>query len=224
MSSSAASLQWGAESALDIAAALFLAAVFAGSVYAAWQRLGGTSRARWVGVLILNAAACLALFALLSPPVLLKPATASISLVTEGAPSPPDAIADAYVAPGAGDYGRGPAYLLDMGQLLIKEPALGALTVTGHGLDASEWRRLPDDLAVHYEPLPIHGLVDASWQPSLREGEPVIVTGRYLADASVPARTIELVDPAGLAAATHHLLDGETIELTAMPKAPGLVD
>jgi hypothetical protein len=224
LSSSAGSLQWGAGSALDFAAALFLAAVFAGSVYAAWQRLGGNARARWAGVLVLNATACLAIFALLAPPVLQRPATASITLLTEGALSAPEAIADVYVAPGAGDYGRGPAYLLDMGQLLIREPSLGALSVSGHGLDASEWRRLPDDLAVHYEPLPISGLTSVSWQHSLGEGEPLIVTGRYLPDSPAAARSLELVDPAGLAVATHDLLVGDTFELTTVPKAPGIVD
>ena len=147
MTSTAGTLQWGADSPLELAAATLLAAIFIGSAHAAWRRLGGEPRARRIGVLVLNAAACLAIFALLVPPVVLKPASDSIALVTEGATAVPDDVAGAYIAPGGGDYGRGPLYLLDVGQLLQKEPALGAVTVTGHGLGAEDWRRLPDDVA-----------------------------------------------------------------------------
>ena len=66
LNNAAASLQWGVESTLEIASALLLSVVFLGSVLAAWQRLGGISRTRWAGVAILNATACLAIFALLA--------------------------------------------------------------------------------------------------------------------------------------------------------------
>ena len=89
LNNAATSLQWGVESALEIASALMLSVVFLGSVLAAWQRLGGISRTRWAGVAILNATACLAIYALLAPPVLLRPASDSVILVTEGAPSAP---------------------------------------------------------------------------------------------------------------------------------------
>jgi hypothetical protein len=218
----AANLQWGIESPLETAAALLLAAVFLGSVLAAWRRLRGT--ARWIGVAVLNATACLAIFALLAPPALLRPASDAIALVTEGALSAPDAVATAYVAPGAGDYGRGPGYLLDIGQLLLRKPGLGTLTVTGHGLETFEWQRLPDDLAIRYDPPPLSGLVATAWQRSLAEGERLIVTGRYLDNLSANATVLELVDPAGIAVATHDLLSGDTFELTAQPRAPGLLE
>ena len=224
MTSALGHLQWGADSLLELAAATLLAAVFVGSAYAAWRRLGAEARARFFGVLVLNATACLAIFSLLVPPVVPRPASDSIALITEGATAVPDDVASAYVAPGGGDYGRGPGYLLDVGQLLQKEPALGALTVTGHGLEAEDWRRLPEDVAVCYEPPPISGLVDVKWQESLAEGEPLIVTGRYLPDEASAARTVELVDPAGVAVATHDLLLNDAFELTALPKAPGLID
>jgi hypothetical protein len=220
----AANFQWAVESPLEIAAALLLSAVFLGSVFAAWQRVGGSSRTHWAGVAVLNAAACLAIFALLAPPVLLLPATDSVILVTEGAQSAPGAGANAYVAPGAGDFGRGPGYLLDAGQLPLRESALGTLTVTGHGLDAAQWRRFPDDLAIDFDPPPLGGLVAAAWQRSLLQGEPLIVTGRYVHVPSENATTIELVDPAGVAVAAHDLLSGDTFELITRPKAPGLLD
>ena len=99
-------LQWSVESPLEVAAALLLSAIFVGSVFAAWQRLGDSARTRWSGVAVLNAVACLAIFALLAPPGMLRPASDAITLVTAGSPSSPDAIANAYVAPGAGDHGR----------------------------------------------------------------------------------------------------------------------
>jgi hypothetical protein len=220
----AASFLWVVESPLEIAVALLLAVVFLGSVFAAWKRLGGSSRARWAGVALLNAAACLAIFALLAPPVLLRPATDSVILLTEGAQSAPGAAANAYVAPGAGDYGRGPGYLLDAGQLSLRETALGTLTVTGHGLEAAQWQRFPDDLAIDFDPPPLGGLIAATWQRSLPQGEPLIVTGRYAEVPSEDATTIELLDPAGLTVAEHDLLSGDTFELITRPKAPGLLE
>ena len=224
LNNDAASFQWVVESPLEIASALLLSVVFLGSVFAAWQRLGGSSRARWAGVAGLNAIACLAIFALLAPPVLLRPAADSVMLVTEGAQSAPGAGANAYVAPAAGDFGRGPGYLLDAGQLLLREPALGTLTVTGHGLEAAQWRRFPGDLVIDFDPPPLGGLVSAAWQRSLRQGEPLIVTGRYLDVPSEDATTIELLDPAGLTVATHDLLSGDAFELITRPKAPGLLE
>ena len=224
LNSDAANFQWVVESPLEIASALLLSLVFLGSVFAAWQRLGGSSRARWAGVAILNAAACLAIFALLAPPVLLRPAADSVMLVTEGAQPAPGAGANTYVAPGAGDFGGEPGYLLDAGQLLLREPALGMLTVTGHGLEAEQWRRFPDDLVIDFDPPPLGGLVAAAWQRSLRQGEPLIVTGRYLEVPSQNAMTIELLDSAGLAVASHDLLSGDAFELTTHPKAPGLLE
>ena len=222
LNNAAASFRWGIESPLEIVAALLLSVVFLGSVVAARRRLGG--RARWAGVAFLNATACLAIFALLAPPVLLRTASDSVILVTEGAQSTLAAGANAYVAPGAGDYGRGPGYLLDAGQLPLREPALGTLTVMGHGLETLQWLGFPDDLAIRFDPPPLTGPVDAAWPRSLGQGEPLIVTGRYLEDPSVNATTIELLDPAGVAVAEHDLLSGNAFELITHPKAAGLLE
>ncbi len=222
MNNVAASFRWGIESPLEIVSALLLSVVFLGSVLAAWRRLGGN--ARWAGVTLLNATACLAIFALLAPPVLLRPASDSVILLTEGAPPDQAAGANAYVAPGAGDYGRGPAYLLDAGQLPLREPALGMLTVMGHGLETMQWQRFPDDLAIRFDPPSLSGLVDAAWPRSLRQGEPLVVTGRYLEDPSTNATTIELLDPAGVTVAVHDLLSGDVFELITHPKAAGLLE
>ncbi len=222
LNSATASFQWGIETPLEIVSALLLSVVFIGSVLAAWRRLGGSTR--WAGVAVFNATACLAIFALLAPPVLLRPASDAVILVTEGASSDPVAGANAYVAPGAGDYGRGPAYLLDAGQLPLREPALGTLTVMGHGLETMQWQRFPDDLAIRFDPPSLSGLVDAAWPRSLRQGEPLVVTGRYLEDPSANAATIELLDPAGVTVAAHDLLSGEAFDLMTQPKAPGLLE
>jgi len=220
----AASLQWGVNTPLEIAAALVLSLIFLGSVLAAWQRLGDKSRARWAGVAVLNATACLAIFALLAPPVLLRPASDSVILLTEGASSAPAAGARAYVAPGAGDYSRSPGYLLDAGQLPLREPALGMLTIMGYGLETMQWQRFPDDLTIRFDPPPLSGLVAAAWPRSLLQGEPLIVTGRYLEEPAANATTIEMLDPAGVTVAVHDLLSGETFELVTHPKAAGLLE
>ena len=219
---SAANFQWSIESPLEIVAALLLSAVFLGSVLAARRRLD--SRARWAGVAVLNATACLAIFALLAPPVLLRPASDAVILVSEGAPAARAVGANAYVAPDAGDYGRGPDYLLDPGQLPLREPALGTLSILGHGLETPQWQRFPDDLVIRFDPPSLSGLVEAAWPRSLTQGEALIVTGRYLEDASANASTIELLDPAGVTIAAHDLLSGDTFELTTYPKAAGLLE
>jgi hypothetical protein len=224
MNSAAGNFQWGADSPLEFAAALLLAVIFVAIALAAWQRLGGISRARWTGVAILNAVACLAIFALVAPPVVLQPASDALTLLTEGAETPTGTVARTYVAPDAGDYGRGPAYLLDAGQLPLREPALGTLAIAGHGLEEAQWQRFPDDLVVRFTPPPLGGLVDTMWSRSLRQGEPLIVQGRYVEAPSVNATTVELLDPAGVAVATHDLLAGDAFELMTYPKAPGLLN
>jgi hypothetical protein len=224
MSSAAQGLHWGIDSPLEFAAALLLLVIFLASAFAAWKRVGARSRWRWAGVTVLNATACLAILALLAPPVLLQPASDAVTLVTEGAASAPEAITRTYVAPGAGDYGRGPGYLLDAGQLPLREPALGELTVTGHGLDAEQWQHVPYDVTVRFAPPPLSGIVNAAWPRSLAQGEPLIVTGRYLDDTSTAVTSIELLDPAGIAVATHDLLSGDAFRLVTYPKAPGLLD
>ena len=224
MNNAATNFQWGAESPLEIAAALLLSVIFVGSAVAAWRRLGGVLSLRWTGVTILNAMACLTIFALLAPPVLLRPAADSVILLTEGTQTAPGPGANAYVAPGAGDYGRVPEYLLDAGQLPLREPALGMLTVMGHGLETAQWQQFPDDLDIRFAPPPLSGPVAAAWPRSLLQGEALIVTGRYAADSSANATSIELLDPAGVTVAMHDLLSGDAFELVTHPKAPGLLD
>ena len=223
MNSAAGNFEWGVDSPLEFAAALLLFIVFVASALAAWRRLGGISRARWSGVAVLNALTCLAIFALVAPPVVLQPAADTLTLLTEGAEPPAGAVARTYVAPDAGDYGRGPAYLLDAGQLPLREPALGTLTVTGHGLDAAQWQHFPDNVSVRFTPPPLSGLVATTWARGLRQGEPLMVKGRYVRAPSVSATTIELLDPAGVAVATHDLLEGDAFALMTYPKAPGLL-
>jgi hypothetical protein len=58
---------------------------------------------------------------------------------------------------------------------------------------------------------------------SLRQGEPLIVKGRDLKASSLSATTVELLDPAGVAVATHDLLAGDAFALVTYPKAPGLL-
>jgi hypothetical protein len=224
LNSAAQSLHWSIDSPLEFAAALVLLAIFLASAYAAWQRIGARSPARRIGVVVLNATACLTIFALVAPPVLQQPAADAVTLVTEGAASAPEALAGAYVAPDAGDYGRGPDYLLDAGQLPLREPALGTLTVTGHGLEAGQWQHFANDVAIRFAPPPLSGLVIAAWPRSLPQGEPLIVTGRYLSDPSTRATSVELLDSAGVAVAAHELVSGDTFNLVTSPKAPGLLD
>jgi hypothetical protein len=142
MNSAAGNFQWGVDSPPEFAAALLLFIVFVTSALTTWRRLGRISRARWTGVAVLNAVACLAIFALVAPPAVLQPASDALTLLTEGAESPTGVVAQTYVAPDAGDYGRGPAYLLDAGQLPLREPALGTLTVAGHGLEEAQWQQV----------------------------------------------------------------------------------
>ena len=128
------------------------------------------------------------------------------------------------MAPGAGDYGRGPQYLLDAGQLPLREAALGTLTIMGHGLETTQWQRFPDDLAIRFDPPSLSGLVAATWPRSLVQGEALIVTGRYLEDPLAKATTIELLDPAGATVAEQDLLSGDAFELMTQPKAAGLLE
>ncbi len=218
---SAGGFEWHLASLQEVAAVVLLTAIFLGSVFAARRRLGNT--VRWATVAVLNAVACLALAALIAPPVLLRPATDAVVLVTDGATALPDAVAKTFVAPGGGNVGRGPTYLLDLGQLPLKEPALGVLSVMGHGLSEDEWQALPPDLDVRYDAPSLTGLIAAGWQRSLPEGDALTVSGRYRDDPSASARRIELIDPAGVVVASHDLLTGDDFRLVTRPKAPGLL-
>lgn len=218
----------------SVVALLALAAVVGVTLHTAWRaarRLShGSALRRW-GVIVLNLIAGSAVALLLVPPGVTRDADATVTLITEGAN------ADAAEASGPG----GQRFVLDSragmtaadaegellttaGQLLLRRPDLDAMTVLGHGLDAGSWRTLPADLAVRFEPPPLIGPVQVQWTPRLALGQALTVSGVLRLEAPEQVARLELVDPAGLVAATTSAGAGQPFSLTTTPRGAGALD
>lgn len=74
----------------------------------------------------------------------------------------------------------GPVYLADVGQLLLQEPALKRLEVSGYGLNESEWLAFGDDIELVFKPPSLSGVADIRWPRQLLQGEALKITGRWL--------------------------------------------
>ncbi|KAA9131454.1 hypothetical protein F3N42_09045 [Marinihelvus fidelis] len=199
-----------------------LVLVTAVSVYAAWRRLGRRSPARWLLVAVLNIGAALALAAWLAPPQRLASADATVTLLTEGAPTTAERPSGSVFAlPGVG-IEPGMTRLALAAQLPLRQPGLGHLVVEGHGLDADEWAQLPASVGIDFEPPALEGLVEPAWPRRLFIGEPLGVTGRYHADSPDAVATVTLLDPAGTRVAESSVRAGAAFSLSAVPRATGL--
>ncbi len=184
-------------------------------------------------VLALNALAYGTVLLILLEPRISHPGTKSVTLVTEGADLSKILRADTdevYVAPGvaaSGEARRDLAtanWLLDIGQLQLREPALKSIEVLGYGLESQQWLSLSGPLDIDFEAPAIGGFTGMRWQRFLLEGETLRVNGHFGQVADDGIIQLRLLDPAANTVAETRLKKGQDFSLAAPVKTRGMLE
>lgn len=156
----------------------------------------------------------------------------SIVLVTDGADLDKGMVSDdnkIYIAPGLATSAqnrptlKNANWLLDTGQLALREPALSTMKINGYGLRSDQWQNLPDDLVLEYDPPIVNGFTEMRWQRQLLAGEALAVNGRYRSVQGESVIQLRLLDPAGNSINEIRIRNGELFSLLARPKSRGLL-
>lgn len=199
-------------------------------LFAAWRRLCVRNRARALAVVILNLIACTTLLLLLTEPVREHLSTQNVVLISEGADlgSPPVPTQDAvYIAPAAlADETDRQAmsnanWLLDAGQLVLKEPALAKIKLLGYGLSDDQWQTIPDTVEIEYSAPALQGFTEMQWPRSLPMGGTLQLKGKYHSPQEGAIIELRLLDPADKLLDEKRVLSGSHFDFLIRPKSPG---
>ncbi|MGA9575743.1 MAG: hypothetical protein WBS20_17515, partial [Lysobacterales bacterium] len=154
-------------------------------------------------------------------------------LVTEGADlggSRLPAADKVYVAPGvvasapAQSELPGADWLLDIGQLNLREPALDSVQVRGYGLEQEQWASLSGHPQINFEAPGIKGFTGMRWQRFLSVGEMLHISGQYGQDRSDGIVQLRLLDPARNTVADGRFKNGQNFRLMARVKTRGTLE
>lgn len=189
-------------------------------------------RAPWraLTIMLLNAIAYAAVLLLLVEPRYSQQVQKNVSLVTEGVDvSGADRISSAslYVAPGVQVSSAvkqalpNANWLLDVEQLLLREPALGSINVYGFGLEQEQWLDFPQNISVEFEAPDIDGFTDMRWPRSLLEGETLSVNGHYRMRDKDGIIQLRLLDPAENIIDEARIKSDQVFTMRARIKTPG---
>lgn len=215
---------------LVIGLSLFLLASMLLSLYLVVRRLFKRAPFRAVTVMLLNVIAYGAVCLLLLEPGFSQQVRQTVSLVTEGADvagASGTSSANLYVAPGVpaspGVKQQFPDanWLLDAGQLPLREPALSAIDVHGFGLDQAQWLNFPQNIKVEFKPPAIDGFTAMRWPRSLFEGETLLVNGHYQTLDPEAIIQLRLLDPADNVVDEARIKNDQGFSLAARIKTPG---
>jgi hypothetical protein len=214
--------QWDIQQTLIWVALAVLLFSFLVTVGMIARRLFARAPARFFGVLILNLLAYGSLALLLAPPSTLSLKEQSVVLLTAGAKvDHPVSEADLFIAPDTRiESETGGSWLLDIGQLSLRRPAINSLKVLGHGLTAEQWTAIPDHVEVDFHAPALNGLVNVNWPGHLSRGEPLLVKGRYRQEENQAAH-LELIAPGGGVVDEVELRAGQDFSLSAIPRVAG---
>jgi hypothetical protein len=217
-------LSW-APSAAALAALGILLPVIAVSMARAWRRLSFASPLLRYGVITLNVLALVAVAALLAPPRFGGLAAEPIILFTDGMVESEDAQSGLAYSLGTLETlaSSSVQVVRTPGQIILREPALDALQVFGHGLNAQQWDEMPPWVTVKWEPptASLIGPVAVHWPAMLDAGETLLVNGRLLLAEDDAIAELRLLDPAGDTVTSTSVATDETFVLAATPRAPG---
>lgn len=216
------SLVWSVSAPLLLVASLLVLLV-AITCQRAWRRLAVASLTRRLGVVALNILALCAMLALLMPPSVRQAATAEVTLLTAGSDGADLRGRLFVVDDDPVPEGKVVERLSTTGQLLLREPDLKTLMVSGHGLSRQAWRGIPDNVTVDWSPpeQPILGPVDVRWPTVIPEGEALVVSGELRLAAGHHRAEVRLLDPAGQMVFSRTAAHNEAFSVTATPKATG---
>jgi hypothetical protein len=212
-----------------IASAVVLLLALPYTVLTAFRRLYERSPGRAITVSALNVAALIALLLLLIEPAREHLSTQHVVLVSEGAELSNQSRldADVYVAPAAliEETDRqnmvNANWLLDVGQLVLREPALSSVEVLGYGLSYAQWQGIPADVKIEYEAPFVSGFVAMQWRRLLLMGETLQIQGRFNNSKEGSIIELRLLDPAGKQVTSERILSGGHFDLPVRPKGPG---
>ena len=193
------------------------------------KRLFKRAPLRSLAVMALNFIAYASVLLLLLEPRFLRPLEQTVTLVTEGADFQVFGLVDSarlYVAPGvdataAKQHLNRANWLLDIGQLPQREPALEEIKLHGFGLDHDQWQVLPDQIQIDFNPPPVYGFTAMRWQRRVVEGETMVVSGRFLSPGPNAVTELRLLDPAGNIAGSTRVKSGQGFSLPTYIKARG---
>ena len=199
-------------------------------IHSVSKRLVRRAPLRALVVMVLNIVAYGVVLLFLLEPRFSQPVEQSVTLITEGtdlASIGHIVPARLYVAPGVAASTRkkqnlkSAHWLLDIGQLQLREPALNAIEVHGYGLDQDQWQNFSNDLQIDFKPPAINGFTAMRWQRSLVEGETLVVSGYYQSPDADAIIELRLLDPADNIVDEARIKNGQEFSLTTAVKARG---
>lgn len=199
-------------------------------VHSATRRLIRRAPLRMLAVVALNIVAYAVVLLILVEPRFSQPVEQTVTLLTEGTELAGISITDPqglYVAPGvpapSGEQQglKSANWLLNIGQLNLREPALHAINIHGYGLDQDQWQNFPDHIQIDFNPPAINGFTSMRWQRSLVEGETLIVNGVYQAPNENAIIELRLLDPAANVVDESRVKSGQAFSMTTAVKTRG---
>lgn len=215
--------------ALPLIISIILIASLLLTLHAVRRRLYARNRLRTLLVMATNIVAFGVIFLLVTEPRREHLREQSIVLITEGTGldgGEPADNNDVYVAPGSVSSVqflpalKNANWLLHIGQLPLREPALSSLDIRGYGLNADQWQNLPGDLTLKYHPPPNDGFTEMRWSRHLVKGQALSVSGRFN-DETRSVIELRLLDPADKPVTETRIRNGEWFRMDARPKSKG---
>jgi hypothetical protein len=194
------------------------------------RRLYHRNRLRALFVMAMNIIAFAVIFLLVTDPRREFLREQAVVLVTDGGgldSEKPAKNNKIYVAPGSASSLqpllpelKNANWLLHIGQLPLREPALSALDIRGYGLKVDQWQNLSGDLRLEFNPPPNNGFIEMSWSRHLVAGEPLAVSGRFNDDARSVIH-LRLLDPADNLVNESRIRSDDWFRIVARPKSKG---
>jgi len=195
-----------------------------------WRRLYAHNRYRAVMVALVNIVAFTALLVLLIEPQRLHLVEQEVVLITEGTDMAGSNLPDGnnvYVSPGfdatpeALETLNNANWLLDTGQLQLREPALTNIDVRGFGLSGTQWQSLPADIGITFKAPAVSGFTGTHWPRTLVAGETLHIGGHFSDPAVKTVITLRLLDPVGGMVDETRARNEDYFLLSARPRSSG---
>lgn len=197
---------------------------------AMWRRLYARNRYRAVMVALINLIAFTTLLVLLIEPQRLHLVEQDVVLITEGTDMAATNLPDennVYVSPGfvatpeALKILNNANWLLDIGQLQLREPALSNIDVRGFGLSRAQWQSLPPDIGITFRAPAVSGFTGMHWPRTLVAGETLHIGGHFSDPTVKTVITLRLLGPAGSMVDESRSRNGDYFSLSTRPRSSG---
>ena len=176
-----------------------------------WRRLSAGRQTRAGLIVLLNLLAFISVFILLIEPQRNQFVQQDVILLTEGTDTETAGLFNGPLVYVSNDIAattearqtlKNAHWLLDIAQLPLRQPALANIHVSGYGLKQAQWRGIPNDINISFEPPANSGFTRMRWPRTLLSGETLRIDGRYTHqedDNQTGGSIIELtlLDPVG---------------------------